>query len=258
MILKDIIARLEQYAPLAFQDGFDNSGLQVGDPSAETGAALLCLDVTEEVVDEALAGGFGLIVSHHPLIFHPLKHLTPATYQERCVIKAVRAGIAIYSAHTSLDNAPGGVNDRIAEIIGLSELEWIEPKPQGGGSGLIGNLPAPADAKEFISTLKKAFDVQTVMYSEAGDRRISRVALCGGAGAFLMERAAQMGADCFITGEISYHSFFGRSSASEMMAVALGHYQSEQFTVDLLARILGDLPLRLAKTSIDTNPIRYR
>ena len=257
MILKDIISRLEQYAPLAFQDGFDNSGLQVGDPSAEVGAALLCLDVTEAIVDEAIANKCDLIVSHHPLLFHPLKHVTPATYQERCVIKAVRHGISIYSAHTSLDNAPGGVNDKIAEIIGLSDLEWLEAKPAGGGSGLIGNLPAPVDAEEFIKTLKTRFGVQSIMYSEASGRTVSRVALCGGAGSFLMDRAAEMGADCFVTGEIAYHGFFGREAAGEMVVVALGHYQSEQYTIDLLAQILGELPLKLTKTSIDTNPIHY-
>ena len=257
MILKDIISRLEQYAPLAFQDGFDNSGLQVGDPSAEVGAALLCLDVTEAIVDEAIANKCNLIVSHHPLLFHPLKHVTPATYQERCVIKAVRHGISIYSAHTSLDNAPGGVNDKIAEIIGLSDLEWLEAKPAGGGSGLIGNLPAPVDAEEFIKTLKTRFGVQSIMYSEASGRTVSRVALCGGAGSFLMDRAAEMGADCFVTGEIAYHGFFGREAAGEMVVVALGHYQSEQYTIDLLAQILGELPLKLTKTSIDTNPIHY-
>ena len=257
MILKDIIARLEQYAPLAFQDGFDNSGLQVGDPSSGVGAALLCLDVTEAIVDEAIANKCELIVSHHPLLFHPLKHVTSATYQERCVVKAIRNGISIYSAHTSLDNAPGGVNYKIAGIIGLSDLDWLEAKPDGGGSGLIGNLPHPVDAEEFIRSLKTAFGVQSIMYSEAAGRSISRVALCGGAGSFLMDKAAAMGADCFVTGEIAYHGFFGREAAGEMVVVALGHYQSEQYTIDLLAQILGDLPLKLTKTSIDTNPIHY-
>ena len=116
------------FAPLPLQDGFDNAGLQVGLTDAEVTGVLLCLDVTEAVVDEAVALGCNLIVSHHPLIFSPLKRVTGATYVERCVIKALANGIAIYSAHTNLDNAPGGVNYRIAAKLGLQNVRILVPK----------------------------------------------------------------------------------------------------------------------------------
>lgn len=116
------------FAPLPLQDGFDNAGLQVGLTETEVTGVLLCLDVTEKIVDEAVALGCNLIVSHHPLIFSPLKKITGATYVERCVMKAMAAGIAIYSAHTNIDNAIGGVNYRIAEKLGLKNLKVLVPK----------------------------------------------------------------------------------------------------------------------------------
>ena len=116
------------FAPLPLQDGFDNAGLQIGLTEAEVAGVLLCLDVTEAVVDEAVALGCNLIVSHHPLIFSPLKRITGSNYIERCVIKALANGIAIYSAHTNIDNAPGGVNYLIAEKLGLQNVRILVPK----------------------------------------------------------------------------------------------------------------------------------
>lgn len=116
------------FMPLPLQDGFDNAGLQIGLTEAEVAGVLLCLDVTESVVDEAVASGCNLIVSHHPLIFSPLKRITGAGYVERCILKALQNGIAIYSAHTNIDNAPGGVNYRIAEKLGLENVRVLVPK----------------------------------------------------------------------------------------------------------------------------------
>ncbi len=126
--IKDIANALEMFAPLPLQDGFDNAGLQIGLTDAEVAGVLLCLDVTEAVVDEAIASGCNLIVSHHPLIFSPLKRITGNSYVERCVLKALANGIAVYSAHTNLDNAPGGVNFRIAEKLGLENVRVLVPK----------------------------------------------------------------------------------------------------------------------------------
>ena len=132
--VKDIAEALERTAPLHFQDDYDNSGLQVGFPSAEVGKVLVCLDVTEAVVQEAADKGCGLIVSHHPLLFRALRQVSDSTYQQRCAVSAIRSGIAIYSAHTSLDNARGGVNHKIASLIGLDGLEWLSPKPEESSS----------------------------------------------------------------------------------------------------------------------------
>ena len=126
--IKDIANALEMFAPLPLQDDFDNAGLQIGLTDAEVAGVLLCLDVTEAVVDEAIASGCNFIVSHHPLIFSPLKRITGSSYVERCVLKALANGIAVYSAHTNLDNAMGGVNFRIAEKLGLKNVRVLVPK----------------------------------------------------------------------------------------------------------------------------------
>lgn len=126
--VKEIATALEMFAPLPLQDGFDNAGLQIGLTDAEVTGVLLCLDVTEQVIDEAATLGCNLIVSHHPLLFRPLKRITGGNYVERCVIKALSKGIAIYSAHTNLDNATGGVNYRIADKLGLKNVKILQPK----------------------------------------------------------------------------------------------------------------------------------
>ena len=134
MKVREIVSVIEMTAPLRLQEEWDNSGLQVGFPDADVRKVLVCLDVTEAIVDEAAAKGCGMIVSHHPLLFKPLAQVSDATYQQRCVVKALAAGIAIYSAHTSLDNAPGGVNYKIAELIGLQGLEWLATPISCGAS----------------------------------------------------------------------------------------------------------------------------
>lgn len=258
MTIRDIIREIERRAPLRYQDGFDNSGLQVGlDLGRECRRVSVCLDVTEEVVDEALERGCELLVSHHPLLFHPLRQVTLSTYQERCVVKALRGGLAIYSAHTSLDNAPGGVNFRIAELIGLEGCEWLEPKEgMDAGSGLVGCLPAEETPESLLGRLKDIFKVERLVHSDpALVGRIGKVALCGGAGAFLLPQARAKGAQCFITGELHYHDFFGPG----LLLVEMGHYQSEQYTMDLIRDIIsGAFPsLDVSLTSVRTNPERY-
>lgn len=252
-----IIRALEKVAPLSFQDGFDNSGLQVGSVLSDVDKVLVCLDVTEDVVDEAIAGGCQMIVSHHPLLFHPLKQLCGFTYQQRCVIKAIGAGIAIYSAHTSLDNAPGGVNHKMAGIIGLQDIQWLQPKAGGeSGSGIVGMLPAPEPDFAFLRRLKGLFKVENLRHSECSGAPVSKVALCGGSGAFLLGEAIAQDADCFITGELHYHDYFDNENT---LLAELGHYQSEQFTIELLCSIIADAcpDVTLVSTAINTNPIRY-
>lgn len=261
MQIGNLVSALEQFAPLSLQDGFDNAGWQLGlTVDAEASGALLCLDITEDIVDEAIALGCNLIVSHHPLLFHPLKRITADDYIGRCLLKAARAGIALYAAHTNLDNAPGGVNARMAEQLGLQDTSPLLPKEgcPGAGSGLIGNLPHPVPVGDFIQWVKERFQVPCVRHNNWQGTRVSRLALCGGAGAFLIPNAASAGADAFLTGEIGYHRFFGQEE--HMLLLEIGHYESEQFTVDILARLLRGasptLPIHIAHTNC--NPIRYQ
>lgn len=255
--LREIIAALERLAPLKLQDEWDNSGLQVGFPDAEVSRVLVCLDVTEAVVEEAVTKKCNLIVSHHPLLFKALRQVSDATYQQRCVVKALSAGVSIYSAHTSLDNAPGGVNHRIAALLGLQELRWLSPlEGEDAGSGLVGELPQPERDADFFARVKRCFGVQCLRHSALDGREIRRVALCGGAGAFLLRDAIRVGADCFLSGEFHYHDYF---ETAGMLLAELGHYQSEQYTQDLLQEYLqANCPgVEVVKTELDTNPICY-
>ena len=257
MKLREVTAALEHLAPLRLQDEWDNSGLQVGFPEAEIDSVLVCLDVTEAVVDEAIAAKCNLIVSHHPLIFKALRQVSDATYQQRCVVKALAAGVSIYSAHTNLDNAPGGVNHRIAALLGLQKLHWLSPRDgEDAGSGLVGELPASEPDAAFLARVQRTFGVQCLQHSALDGRQIRRVALCGGAGAFLLHEAVCAGADCFLSGEFHYHDYFENQG---VLLAELGHYQSEQFTQDLLLEYIQKTcpGLSVRKTSLNTNPIHY-
>ncbi|MDR0700078.1 MAG: Nif3-like dinuclear metal center hexameric protein [Tannerella sp.] len=126
--IKDILKEIEHFAPLSLQEDFDNAGVQIGNVNLQATGALLCLDVTEEVLDEAINAGFNLIISHHPLIFKPLKSLTGKNYTERCMIKACKNDIVIYAAHTNLDNTAGGLNYKLADMFGLEDVRILSPQ----------------------------------------------------------------------------------------------------------------------------------
>lgn len=257
MKIKDVIATLEVFAPLPLQDGYDNAGLQVGVTEAEFSGALLCLDVTEAVLAEAAEKGCNMVVAHHPLLFHPLRQLSDSTYVERCVRFATLHNITIYAAHTNLDNSLDGVNFEIASRLGLQDPVFLKDNGNGGGSGVIASLPHPMATRDFIAKIKEVFSVECAMCNALLERPISRVALCGGAGDFLLPDAIEQGADAFITGEMHYHQYFGLEQ--KVQIVVTGHYQSEQFTPCLLQRIIREhhpeVPTFI--TTVNTNPIFY-
>ncbi len=363
MRIKEVLNALEKFAPLPLQDGFDNAGLQIGLTEVEVTGALLCLDVTETVIDEAIDLGYNLIIAHHPLLFKGYKSITGKDYVERCILKAIKNDIVIYAAHTNLDNAPLGVNYKIASILGLKDLSVLSAKEESlsklvtfvpvehaekvrsalfeagcgnigkysecsynlegegsfkasakahpfvgekdelhfekevrietvvpnykinnaiqsllqahpyeevaydiyplknqwsqVGSGVIGELPQPISALEFLQQIKEKFHVGCVLHNCHQDRLIQKVALCGGAGSFLIPQAQRKGADLFLTGEIKYHDYFGYEN--QMILAAIGHYESEQYTSDLLLDYLNHNFPQLNKkiSTINTNPIKY-
>ncbi len=260
MKIQDVVAALERFAPLPLQEGFDNAGLQVGLTETEVSGALLCLDVTESVIDEAVSLGCNLIVSHHPLLFHPLRQIADKNDVQRMVRKAIRKDITILSMHTNIDNAKGGVNFKIAEKLGLEQCQLFCEKQVGdiiGGSGVVGVFAEPISADTFIRRLKSVFGVQCVMANELLERPVRKVAVCGGAGSFLLSEAIALGADAFITGEMHYHEYFAHEQ--EIQIAVIGHYQSEQFTSELFEEIIREScpGLRTCITRINTNPIHY-
>lgn len=266
MKVKEILGALEEFAPLALQDGYDNAGLQIGlAEDAEATGALLCLDVTEDVVDEAVLRGCNLIVSHHPLLFRPVKSITGNDYIGRVILKAIQQKVAIYAAHTNLDAAYGGVNFKMAEKLELQNIEWLSPKAsyeyagetRTAGEGIIASLPTPMSQKDFMERVKEIFGLRSLRVNHAAKGQISRVALCGGSGAFLIPKAVEQGADAFITGEIGYHRFFGYED--QLLLMEIGHYESEQYTLELLYQIISRKApgLQVCRTKLQTNPINY-
>lgn len=359
----DIIQTIEKIAPLALQEDYDNAGWQVGDKNAEATGVLLCIDVTEEVIDEAVTLNANLIISHHPLLFKGIKSLTGKNYIERTIIKAIRHNISIYASHTNLDNAWLGVNFKMAEKLGLTNLSILMPQngkllklvtyvpvshadavrnslfsvgcgnigdydlcsynssgfgtfragedthPYCGeigrihqeeeirietvlpeylkqtviqsllkahpyeepaydfvrienqsiksGSGVVGELLCPMDEIDFLQRTKTVFHAGCIKYSNLRNRRIRRVALCGGAGAFLIPQAIASDADVFITGEIKYHDYFGYDE--HILLAEVGHYETEQYTKDIFCDIITKKfpTFAVHYTKVETNPINY-
>nr|WP_295354459.1 Nif3-like dinuclear metal center hexameric protein [uncultured Prevotella sp.] len=264
MNLNKVVDALEQYAPLPLQEGYDNAGLQVGlTETVEVSGALLCLDVTEQVVDEAIEKGCNLIVSHHPLIFRKLARIADENYVQRTVRKAIKHDIAIVSMHTNMDAATGGVNFKIAEKLGLKHLQFFagEKEVDGvkGGEGVMGEVSEAAGwaADDFVLLLREKFGAECVQCNQLLRRPIRRVALCGGAGSFLLDAAVAAGADAFITGEMHYHEFFGHEQ--EIQICVIGHYQSEQFTSEIFKSIIEEKcpGVKCFISEVNTNPIIY-
>lgn len=361
--IKEITDYLDSFAPPAYQEGYDNAGLIVGNAANEVTGILITLDVTEEVVAEAAKRSCNLIVAHHPIIFKGLKRLTGSNYVERTVMDALRGDIAIYATHTNLDNVHNGVNKKICDKIGLNSLKTLAPKNtllkkleffvpkentaevlnalhaagagevgkydecsfrtegtgtfkpgdeanphigeqnkkeevaehkvevllpahrqgavmnalfqahpyeevahfifpldnvhQDVGSGMIGRLPAPMNPMEFLQHLKKAMKLNIIRYTKPVDRQIETVAVCGGAGSFLLGQAKRQNADVFITGDFKYHEFF--DAEDRIMIADIGHYESEVYTKDLLMEILNKKFANIASylSEVVTNPIAY-
>ena len=260
MKIKEVLSALERFAPLPLQESWDNAGLQVGLTETEVSGALLCLDVNERIVDEAIRKGCNLIVSHHPLLFRGLKTISDLTDVQRTVMKVIENRLCVISMHTNMDNAKGGVNFRIARKLELKDVEFFASKQVDGieaGSGVVGKLAEPMAADDFILKVKKTFGVECAMCNELLRRPVSKVAICGGAGDFLLDEALKTGADAFITGEMHYHQYFGYEQ--QIQICVIGHYQSEQFTSEVFQEIIQeacpDVKTCIAETC--TNPILY-
>jgi dinuclear metal center YbgI/SA1388 family protein len=261
MNIKQITDFLENYAPLQYQESYDNCGLIVGDAKLEVKGALITLDCTEAIIDEAIATGCNLVIAHHPIIFGGLKKLNGSNYIERTVIKAIKNDIAIYAIHTNLDNMHNGVSAKIAEKLGLENCKVLAPKSdlinEQVGSGIIGELKTAVNTEVFLESLKVNMQTDCVRHTPIVKQEIKRVAVCGGSGSFLLKNAIAAKADVFITADFKYHEFF--DAENKIVIADIGHYESEQFTKDLIYDLLvknfTKFAVRLSK--VNTNPIKY-
>ena len=363
MTIAEIITPLEKFAPPAYQESYDNCGLITGSSKWNCTGVLCSLDVTEAVVLEAKDKGCNLIVAHHPIVFSGLKKITGKNYVEQTVIAAIKNDIAIYAIHTNLDNVITGVNNKIADKLGLINRKILAPKynllsklfvfvPEnaveivkeaifsaGGGhianysecsfatngtgtfmgneqtnptigepmirstiaevkievivpnylqhyvvakmieahpyeevaydiislnnqyqqvgSGMIGELESGIGELDFLNLLKNQFNLQVIKHTKLLSKPIKKVALCGGAGCFLMKNAIAEKADIYITSDIKYHEFF--DAEDKIIVADIGHWESEQFTVELLMEILQSKSPTFAvlKSGVNTNPVEY-
>lgn len=361
--IKEILTELEKLAPLPYQEDYDNAGLLVGSPDTAVTGILFTLDITEEIIEEAVRKQCNFIVAHHPVIFKGLKKLNGKNYVERTVIKAIKNDVALYATHTNLDHVTGGVNWQIAKRLGLQNIKILAPKKQiltklaffcpientqevlqalfeaGAGeigeyrhcsfrseglgtflpgdnanpaigergeletvkehrvevmlpshlqaqvlralrrahpyeevayymsalenenqevgAGAIGELPEPLEAADFLAHLKNNMEASVIKHTEPTARKVHRVAVCGGAGSFLLRNAISAGADAFVTADYKYHEFF--DAEGRIMICDIGHYESEVFTKNLLHDYISGKfsNFALCLSEISTNPVRY-
>ena len=363
MKIRELLAVIESFAAPELQEEYDNAGLITGSPDWECKGMLCSFDVTPEVVKDALEKNCNLIVAHHPIIFRGLKQLTGKNYVEQVVIEAIKNDLAIYAAHTNLDNIVLGVNGKIGEKLGLKNCSILQPKLKilrrlitfaptdkaedvrkaifaagaghigkysecsfnsegmgtfkaeegadpyvgeigkqqlenetkieivyptyletqvvkalidnhpyeevaydiftmenvhyGIGAGLIGELEKAIGETDFLEMVKTVFKCGVIRHSALRSKPVKKVAVCGGAGSFLIKMALKAGADIFLTGDVKYHEFF--DAEDKMVLADIGHYESEQFTVDLLHDLLAKKfpTFAVLKTKVNTNPVRY-
>ena len=257
MKVKDIISVIEEFAPLSLQENWDNSGLCIGSPEDSVSSVLLGLDCTPELVDEAISCGADMIVTHHPLIFSGLKKISLEDKVGEAVIKAIKAGISIYAAHTSADKVIAGVSGAMAARLGLKDVAILDEDGDGTGLGVVGNLPEAMAAEDVIRLVKDRFGLKAMRASRPVDGMIERIALCGGSGGSLIKAARRSGAQLYISGDISYHNFFTEDG---FMIMDIGHYESEIEIVDILFSLIKKnfptFAVRITQ-NIYSNPIFY-
>jgi len=363
MKIGEITNYLESIAAISLQESYDNSGLLIGNKNKTVKRAIITLDVTEDIIDEAIEKKCELIISHHPVIFKGIKRINGNTQTEKILIKAIKKDIAIYAIHTNLDNIENGVNSILCNTIGLQDTSILKPKnnllrklitfspekhtedvrkaifeagagrignydccsfnsegfgtfraledakPFVGdknklhleaeikieaiypvylekniitalkkshpyeevaydiiplanelscvGSGMIGDLKKEYDEVSFLKEVKKKLNVGCIRYSALRAKKIKKVAVCGGAGSFLIQDAISAGADIFLSGDIKYHDF--QEADNKIIIADIGHYESEQFTKDLIYTVLiKKFPkFALQISEINTNPVNY-
>ncbi len=236
MLLGEVINIIESVAPLSIQEEWDNSGLQVGVKEAEVASVLLCTDITEAIVDEAIAKDCQLIISHHPLLFHGLKTIQGATPQERCVMQAIRHGIAIYSSHTAMDCYLHGVSGRMAEKLGITDYRILSLTGENVGLGVIGRLPAAIPFDALLARVKEAFHAPVIRYVAPTATLVQTIALCGGAGSEFTQEAIRQGANVYISADFKYHEF--QQAVGQIGVMDIGHFESEQYTKEVFAALL--------------------
>ncbi|MFR9524261.1 MAG: Nif3-like dinuclear metal center hexameric protein [Rikenellaceae bacterium] len=258
--IKDLTCLIEEFAPLNYQAPYDNAGLIVGRGESEVRGVLLAVDVTEEVIEEAIEVGANLIITHHPIVFHALKRFNSSNYVERCVERAIRCDIALYASHTNLDSTPGGMSWHLAQKLGVADLELLEPTSpiENVGFGVVGSLSEATTFSAYMQRVAESLNLSAVRHSRPVDRPIERVAVCTGSGGSLIGAVKGCGADLYITGDLKYNDFM--EPGTEFTIVDIGHFESEYCAIDILFDILSKKMFNFAvrKSEASCNPVYYQ
>ena len=234
----EIISVLESIAPPCFALSFDNAGLNVGSLNSEITGITVCLDATEEVIKESIEKGNNLIISHHPLIFAPIKNLNCAYENYNAVALAIKNDINIYSMHTNLDGVKGGINDTLGSLLGLKNMQIIDVVGEQSGIGRVGDIEQ-ISLGLLAQKVEKLLAFPTRIIGESKDINLSKVAVVNGSGADVeyLVKAKQMGAECFITSEVKHHiALFALSLG--LPIIESGHYATERFFIPTLSCIV--------------------
>jgi len=229
LTLNDFLAALESIAPTQWAESWDNPGLQVGSPAQPIRKIFASLDPTLEALMAASQAQAQLLFTHHPLIFKPLTRLQTDSYPGNVINEAVRRGIAVAAAHTNLDAAPGGINDILAGLLGLTDVEILQPiaGTEGVGLGRIGNLSEPVDLAAAARSVRRIIGNPDIRAVGEENALVRRLAVVGGSGGSLLATAREKGADLLVTGDIGHHV----ALAAQALGIALidaGHFHSEK------------------------------
>ena len=234
MKCQKILQRMEEIAPKNLAEEWDNPGLLIGNFNCDVKKILVCLDVDCRAIDFAIENEVDLIISHHPIIFRSMKNLRTDLPLGSRIEKLLTHGISVFAAHTNLDSAEGGVNDVLAEKLGLTEVKSLEDS-----FGRIGKLSEKISARDFAEFVKKVLNADHVRLVESNSKLISKIAVCGGAGAEFIDKAKFHGADLFVTSDVKYHE---AQHAFEigLNVIDAGHFYTEFPIVHVIAEKLRE------------------
>lgn len=239
-LVKDVLNAVDTIAPWHLSEPWDNSGLQIGDPEAAVTRIAVSLDVTPFVLDEAIALGIDCLITHHPFFFKPIKNLDFSTVEGKIIKNAAKSGISIISAHTNFDIAVMGLNDALAEKMGLTDirpmisLKGKGESEQGAGIGRIGNLPYDETFKQFAFRLKSCLGLSHIRCVGDLGKSVKTVALCTGSGGSLINDFFACGADVYVSGDLKYHEARDTEARGKAF-VDIGHFGSEILMVDIMS-----------------------
>lgn len=262
MLAKKLIDRFESFAPKTIAFTNDPVGLQIGNVNNDIKRVLVTLDVRPEVVDEAIKQNCDMIFSHHPLIFRPIKNLDLSNPQNQMYAKLIQNSILVYSAHTNLDVAKGGMNDWLTEAMGLNHVQTVYSNHYDTNIGRIGVLPTPVTVEKFAKTLKKTFNLDGLrLVSNDNKAMVKNVAIVGGDGGKFYPEMLKAGADVFVTGDVYYHTGHDML-ANGINVVDVGH-NVEKICIPKLASLFNewkannDWEVEIIESTVNTNPYQF-